>query len=119
MLKRLVVGTVLVLGLAAAPAHAAVLFLDSFNTENGGVGTLNYSAFQNFSISNGTVDLIGTERTYGSDVKIGVFGTKDPCAVSVLPTRGAPARGDRSRDCRAGGPPRSSARRTATRGRQR
>ena len=40
-------------------ARATVLLLDNFNLENGGVGALNYNAFANWTVSNGTVDLIG------------------------------------------------------------
>ena len=38
------------------------IFSDDFNTENGGVansGTLNYNSFANWTVSGGTVDLIG------------------------------------------------------------
>ncbi len=38
---------------------AAVLFQDNFNAENGGSGTLNYNGFVNWTVSSGTVDLIG------------------------------------------------------------
>ena len=36
-----------------------VLFSDNFNAENGGVGVLNYTGFANWSVTAGTVDLIG------------------------------------------------------------
>jgi hypothetical protein len=49
---------VLVFGLVGQ-SHATVIFSDNFNTENGGIGQLNYNAFANWSASNGTVDLIG------------------------------------------------------------
>lgn len=42
-----------------APASAAVIFMDDFNTENGGTGVLNYNGFANWTVSGGTVDLIG------------------------------------------------------------
>ena len=42
---------------AAHPASAQVLLSDTFNSENGGVGQLNYTGFANFNASN--VDLIG------------------------------------------------------------
>jgi hypothetical protein len=38
---------------------AAQIFFDDFNSEHGGVGQLNYNAFANFTVSDGTVDLIG------------------------------------------------------------
>jgi hypothetical protein len=51
------------LGLAlAGTADATVVFSDDFNSENGGVAnasTLNYASFDNWTVSNGTVDLIG------------------------------------------------------------
>jgi hypothetical protein len=60
MLKRVLAGLGLALALTAAPAHAAVIvFTEDFNAENGGVGALNYNSFTNFTVSSGTVDLIG------------------------------------------------------------
>jgi hypothetical protein len=50
---------VLVFGLVGQ-SHATVIFSDNFNTENGGIGQLNYNHFANWSVSNGTVDLIGS-----------------------------------------------------------
>ncbi len=50
------------LGVAVACSQAGVLFTDDFNAENGGVansGTLNYNSFLNWTVSDGTVDLIG------------------------------------------------------------
>ncbi|MGQ0655538.1 MAG: PEP-CTERM sorting domain-containing protein [Betaproteobacteria bacterium] len=40
-------------------AKAGVIFADNFDAENGGAGALNYSSFANWTVSNGTVDLIG------------------------------------------------------------
>ena len=40
-------------------AQATVIFSDNFDAENGGVGALNYTGFSNWSVSQGTVDLIG------------------------------------------------------------
>lgn len=60
MHKRLVIGLALLLALAASPpAHADTFFYENFNTENGGFGTLNYGGFGQFTVSQGTVDLIG------------------------------------------------------------
>jgi hypothetical protein len=39
--------------------HATLLFEDDFNTVNGGVGALNYAGFTKWTVSGGTVDLIG------------------------------------------------------------
>jgi hypothetical protein len=40
-------------------ANASVIFSDNFNSENGGVGKLNYNGFANWGVTDGTVDLIG------------------------------------------------------------
>lgn len=44
---------------ACSLAQATVIFSDNFDTENGGHGALNYNSFDNWSVSKGTVDLIG------------------------------------------------------------
>lgn len=51
----------ILLGLASSVeyASAAVLFSDNFDSENGGTGVLNYDGFAQWSVSDGTVDLIG------------------------------------------------------------
>jgi hypothetical protein len=58
---RLTAAIVAFLGAAALsmPASAAVIFSDNFDTENAGVGELNYDDFANWTVSDGTVDLIG------------------------------------------------------------
>jgi len=43
----------------ASSASALVIFEDNFDTENGGVGVLNYIGFANWDVTDGTVDLIG------------------------------------------------------------
>lgn len=44
----------------AAPAHAEdIVFVDTFDEENGGVGILNYGDFAKWTVSDGFVDLIG------------------------------------------------------------
>lgn len=48
-----------VLALIASSASAQVVFQDDFNAENSGNGALNYSSFVKWSVSDGTVDLIG------------------------------------------------------------
>lgn len=40
--------------------NAVTVFTDNFNTENGGTPALNYAGFANWTISAGTVDLIGS-----------------------------------------------------------
>jgi hypothetical protein len=44
---------------AVSQSNAGVVFSDSFNTENGGVGALNYTGFANWNVTSGSVDLIG------------------------------------------------------------
>lgn len=47
------------LALAAAPAGAGVIFSDNFDLQNSGNGVLNFSSFSQWTVQNGTVDLIG------------------------------------------------------------
>jgi hypothetical protein len=47
------------LGPFSPGAQAAPLLSDNFNSENGGVGRLNYTNFANFNVTAGSVDLIG------------------------------------------------------------
>jgi len=56
-ISALIVGVAL--SWAVMPAQAAIILNDTFDTENGGVGQLNYNAFANWAVSDGTVDLIG------------------------------------------------------------
>ncbi len=58
-MKRSILAAAFSIALLPLSAQAAPIFADNFNTENGGVGTLNYGGFANFTISSGTVDLIG------------------------------------------------------------
>lgn len=57
-MKRLLILAAAVL-LFSTPARAAVIFQDTFDAENGGVGVLNYTGFSNWTVTNGSVDLIG------------------------------------------------------------
>jgi hypothetical protein len=43
----------------AGSASATVIFSDNFNAQNGGAGQLNFNAFSGWTVSNGSVDLIG------------------------------------------------------------
>lgn len=58
MFRKLTAAFTLTFGLIAS-AQSAIIFSDNFDTENGGVGVLNYNSFANWSVSSGTVDLIG------------------------------------------------------------
>jgi len=52
------IGILFLLG-TTGTLNAAVIFSDNFDAENGGVGALNYNSFAKWSVSDGTVDLIG------------------------------------------------------------
>ena len=52
------------LGLGAATSADAAIFSDNFNAENGGDGALNYTGFANWTVSDGTVDLLGAGGGY-------------------------------------------------------
>lgn len=58
VIRRAALALALVAGAASANA-AMVVFQDNFDTENGGVSALNYTGFANWTVSNGTVDLVG------------------------------------------------------------
>jgi len=45
--------------LLAGNAFGASVFSDDFNAENGGAGVVNYVAFANWTVTSGSVDLIG------------------------------------------------------------
>ena len=49
---------------ALATAAQADIFSDNFDTENSGNEALNYSGLANWTVSNGTIDLIGNGGTY-------------------------------------------------------
>jgi len=59
-MRKLISSTVLAAIFAmAAHASAATLFSDNFNSENGGNPQLNYYGFANWTVTSGSVDLIG------------------------------------------------------------
>jgi hypothetical protein len=51
--------TILILATIAPRANAVPIFVDTFDAENGGIAALNYGGFANFTITGGTVDLLG------------------------------------------------------------
>lgn len=55
--RALLLGTAFAASVGAA--QAAPVFQDNFNGENGGVAALNYTAFANWTVTSGSVDLIG------------------------------------------------------------
>lgn len=63
------------------PVQAAVVFTDNFNGENGGIGALNFSSFTNWTVSNGTVDLIGNgyyDFYPGNGLYVDLDGSSNP-----------------------------------------
>jgi hypothetical protein len=61
VMKRLLLTLCGVLALAmVGQLKATTIFSDNFNAEHGGIGAFNYNAFANWSVSGGTVDLIGS-----------------------------------------------------------
>lgn len=58
----------------ASATHAATLFSENFDAENGGNSYLNYTGFSNFTVSSGTVDLVKT-----GDYGISCFGGSGAC----------------------------------------
>jgi hypothetical protein len=68
--------------------HAAVLLNDNFDTENGGVGVLNYFGFANFNVANsgsgGASDLIGNgffDFYPGNGLYVDLCGSESACGV--------------------------------------
>ena len=57
-MKR-IISTAVVCALMAVPAMASMMLSDNINSENGGVGATNYSSFANWTVPDGSVDLIG------------------------------------------------------------
>lgn len=56
-MKKIILGISFIL--LSSAAQAATIFEDNFDSENGGVGALNYTGFSNFNVISGSVDLIG------------------------------------------------------------
>jgi hypothetical protein len=89
MKKLLNLTTIFLLIFGLAMTSSAALLSDNFNSENGGVGVLNYAAFSNWNVTDGTVDLIGngffdffpSNGLYvdldGSTSNAGIFTTKN------------------------------------------
>jgi PEP-CTERM motif len=85
---KLLAPVVVSLWLLSGAAHAAVLLNDNFDTENGGVGQLNYSGFANFNIANagsgGAADLIGNgffDFYPGNGLYVDICGSSSACGV--------------------------------------
>ncbi len=56
--RKALAGLAVCASLGATGAQAGVVFTDNFNTENGGVTALNWGSFNNFGVSEGTVDIV-------------------------------------------------------------
>ncbi len=66
MYKRL--ATIIAATLFATTAQAGVLFQDNFDAEGtSGSSQLNYNAFDNWTVEDGTVDLIADPNQWGID----------------------------------------------------
>jgi hypothetical protein len=91
-------GLAALLGLCVSQtAAAAVLLSDNFDTENGGVGMLNYNGFANFTVSNsgagGAVDLIGNgffDFYPGNGLYVDICGSASACGVLTTKQTFAP-----------------------------
>ncbi|HEY5289626.1 MAG TPA: PEPxxWA-CTERM sorting domain-containing protein [Caulobacteraceae bacterium] len=80
--------TAALVSVAAFTAQAGVLLNDNFDTENGGVGQLNYNGFANFTVANagsgGAVDLIGNgsfDFYPGNGLYVDMCGSSTACGV--------------------------------------
>ena len=61
----------------AAPALAATIYSNTFDTENGGLTATNYAAFTGISVTDGSVDLVHTGDGYGINCAGGPGGCVD------------------------------------------
>jgi len=69
---------VFIVALFAVSAQAGpTLFSDNFDTENGGLEALDYAGFANWTVSDGTVDLIGNGGTYDFQPGHGLYVDMD------------------------------------------
>lgn len=84
-----IVACVLLMGWTGS-AYAVPIFYDNFDTENGGNGTSNYSSFSNWTINNGSVDLVGggywdgdhqTDLSYGDGLSVDLDGSTGTAGV--------------------------------------
>jgi hypothetical protein len=58
MIKKIILAAIAVVAVSVSSVQAGPLYL-SFGAENGGNGVLNYTGFANYTVSKGSVDLIG------------------------------------------------------------
>ena len=57
--RRRVAALAFALALGSGGARAAIILQDGFDAENGGTGALNHAGFANWTVTAGSVDLIG------------------------------------------------------------
>ena len=53
--------------LVSVSAHAGIIFQDNFDSEGTQTSHLNYNGFTNWTVSDGTVDLVGMPNGWGID----------------------------------------------------
>ncbi|KAA0235900.1 MAG: PEP-CTERM sorting domain-containing protein [Armatimonadetes bacterium] len=75
-------------GTLAVPSLSMAIFYDNFDTENGGVSSLNYGSFANWDVSGGTVDLIanGAYGLSGSGMFVDMDGSTSNAGVLTTKT---------------------------------
>jgi hypothetical protein len=81
---------ILTVGVCSSAFADTVLFSDNFNSENSGVGALNYGSFVNWSITDGTVDLIGVKTSWdlvpGNGLYVDLDGSTGNAGVMTIKT---------------------------------
>ncbi|MCL4284811.1 MAG: PEP-CTERM sorting domain-containing protein [Fimbriimonadaceae bacterium] len=75
-------------GTLAVPSLSMAIFYDNFDTENGGVSSLNYGSFANWDVSSGAVDLIanGFAGLTGSGVFVDMDGSASSAGILTTKT---------------------------------
>ncbi|CAN5683866.1 hypothetical protein BH23GEM3_BH23GEM3_14980 [soil metagenome] len=71
---------------------ATVLFVDDFDAENGGAGRFNYTAFANWNVQDGCVDLHGNgfiDVQPGKGLYVDLDGTCKPSKAGTMETKAA------------------------------
>ena len=80
----IIAATLAATGLGAQAANAGTLLSDNFDSENGGVGQLNYYGLANFNVTGGAVDLIGNgffDFYPGNGLYVDVCGSVGVCGT--------------------------------------
>jgi hypothetical protein len=90
---------------ALAPAKATIVFFDDFDGQNGGVPALNFSGFSGWTVTGGSVDLIGNgffDAYPGNGLYVDTAGSTN--AQGTLATAGTFAAGTYTLTLVLGGP---------------